>query len=420
MTQDEDKSLRFRCPHCAVKLRGKQAEAGSRRQCPKCKQSFRIPRPKVSAVEQLPTEQPLVPVICTVCRTRMYAGLDQVGSLMECPDCFTQNVVKPPPQKVKSTGPNINLASGYEVGPESDTSAPRSYAQEIIEGAEREVEQQLDEEPETPQQPFLSGVFTFPFYAHAWPVVLGMALSLSIACALVKLAWDMKDSNVLLAPFVVGAAIIMLLLVSVPTLVCWLTVFENTLQGEDDADVRPEGGLLAFVDWAGELGYLALALSLSCTPSVLASKLLDLPIHFLPVLAFIASLAFPVFLLSMMESATPLGAYSKPIWASLYSLWGKWLKFYFFGTLLLALAGVSIVGLLWLGTFPFGPLHTTGAIAVIYACVVFVTIYFRLLGRLGWLLTQEIEIEQEVADELAAESDGISQVDDPSKVSLGV
>ena len=420
LVQEKEKVLRFRCPHCSTQLRGKSSDAGQRRRCPKCQQAFRIPQPQTSGSGEPPPpkKQQLVPVICDVCQTRMHATLDQVGALVECPDCFTQNLVKPPRKDAKSA-PVMDTRFSYDLGPESDVRGAHAYVQEMIAGAERDVEQEIVEEPAVPARPFLSGVLTFPFYQRVWPVILGMVISLSIALGLLKFAWDMQGTTALLAPFVIAIAGVTLLLVCVPAMVCWLTVFENTAQGDDDAEYRPEGGLFAFIDWAGDIGYLVLAISLSCTPGMLLGRLFGLSAEYLPLLVLGASLAFPVLLLSMMETASPFGIYSKPIWYSVFQVPGKWFKFYFFGTILVILACVCFVRIGRLAPLKWSPFFVAEAVAMVYGLITLATIYFRLLGRLAWVLTQEIEIEVE-ADELVDMTVENSETGDASEISLGV
>ena len=348
----------------------------------------------------------------------MYATLDQVGALIECPDCFTQNLVKPPRKDAK-TAPSMDTGFSYDLGPESDNRGAHDYVQEMIAGAEREVEQKIEEEPAVPVRPFLSGVFTFPFYQRVWPVILGMVISLSIALGLLKIAWDMQGGTALVAPFVIVIAGVTLILVSVPAMVCWLTVFENTAQGDDDAEYRPEGGLFAFIDRAGDIGYLVLAISLSCMPGMLLGRLFDLSTEYLPWLVLGASLVFPVLLLSMMETASAFGIYSKPIWFSVFQAPGKWFKFYFFSTILVVLACACFMGIAWLAPLELSPRVVAGAIALVYGMITLATVYFRLLGRLAWVLTQEIEIEVE-ADERVDMTVEISDTGDASEISLGV
>jgi DNA-directed RNA polymerase subunit RPC12/RpoP len=40
--------------------------------------------------------QDYVPVVCSVCHTRLHATADHVGGRLVCPDCGKRNVVPPP------------------------------------------------------------------------------------------------------------------------------------------------------------------------------------------------------------------------------------------------------------------------------------------------------------------------------------
>jgi hypothetical protein len=69
-----------------------------------------------------------------------------------------------------------------------------------------------------------------------------------------------------------------------------------------------------------------------------------------------------------------------------------------------ALGGVSAWGA-WQQSAREWNLPTTSAcFALVFAVVVCTTVYFRLLGRMGWLLTQTIQIELESADQGEEES----------------
>jgi hypothetical protein len=189
------------------------------------------------------------------------------------------------------------------------------------------------------------------------------------------------------------------------------------VQGEEDAEYRPDGGLFAFIDWAGEIFYLSMALTMSVVPGMFIGNLLSFPPAFPPSLLFGASLIFPVLLLSMMETASPLGFYSKPIWGSIWQVKGIWLRFYGLSLCLVAPVGAAVFGLVLVAMRPLTTQLAVGAVAMLYASLTLLTVYFRMLGRLGWVLIQEIDVDvEDPSDELDA--DGRSK--DASKMSLGV
>jgi DNA-directed RNA polymerase subunit RPC12/RpoP len=46
-----------------------------------------------------------IPVVCSLCGTRMYTSRQKIGSQITCPDCHTRTVVKEPPPKPEPTKP---------------------------------------------------------------------------------------------------------------------------------------------------------------------------------------------------------------------------------------------------------------------------------------------------------------------------
>lgn len=57
----------------------------------------------------------LIPVICSACRTRLYAGEDQVGLWKRCPDCERLTEIRAVPPKFILTADDPEAAGGYNV-----------------------------------------------------------------------------------------------------------------------------------------------------------------------------------------------------------------------------------------------------------------------------------------------------------------
>lgn len=58
----------------------------------------------------------LIPVTCTTCRTRMYAGENQVGLWKKCPDCERLTEIRPAPPSFPLVADDPEAAGGYEIG----------------------------------------------------------------------------------------------------------------------------------------------------------------------------------------------------------------------------------------------------------------------------------------------------------------
>ncbi|MDR1485404.1 MAG: hypothetical protein LBT09_11345 [Planctomycetaceae bacterium] len=57
----------------------------------------------------------LIPVICSACKTRLYAGEDQVGMWKRCPDCYRLTEIYAVPQRFILTADNPEAAGGYNL-----------------------------------------------------------------------------------------------------------------------------------------------------------------------------------------------------------------------------------------------------------------------------------------------------------------
>ena len=57
----------------------------------------------------------LVPVICTACKTRMYAGAHQVGLWKKCPDCYRLTLITAAEPEFVLTADDPETAGGYEL-----------------------------------------------------------------------------------------------------------------------------------------------------------------------------------------------------------------------------------------------------------------------------------------------------------------
>lgn len=325
----------------------------------------------------------------------MYATTDQIGMSLECPDCFTQTLVKSPREEAKPAAPRMDKGFGYEVGPEADLVQSKSHAEELLQEADKYVEQKQEEEPELLDKPLLSGVLTYPFHGNILPVLLGISLGWCVVLVLIKIAWDMQGHAALLAPFLVAGTGIVLALVTFPTLVSFQKMLENTSNGDELTDCRPEGGLFAIIDWIGDVIPLSVAIFLSCAPGMIVVKSLQLPDIYLVGMALSAWLIFPVVYLSMLENASVTGLYSKAVLGSFRQMTGNWFLFYISSTLAFTVIGAAVFGLIRLAGQPASGKSAAAAIACLIAIVMSLAIQFRLIGRLGFVMTQKILIDSD-------------------------
>lgn len=394
LNSSNDKTLRFKCPHCSVVLKGKLSNAGKERKCPRCDRTFRIPRPRNSESAEAPQkERSLIPVICGVCSTRMYANSDQIGQSMECPDCFTQNLVKQPKQGIKPTAPSLETGMGYDLEPAQEIEITRSRGEDLLEEADREVEKNIEAEPELPAKPFIQGVWLYPLHGHIFPILLGMVLAWTLVLSMVKFGWDLQGNASAITPILLTASAFMFLLMALPTVVSFQKILVNTSNADDEADCRPDGGMFSFVDWIGECAPMAAALFCCVSPTFGILKVAELRIEYFLAIPIVTYLLFPLLLMSIMESASITGIFSIPVWKSIAQIPGTWFKFYFSTAILatvMAGAGYVILGLsvreLDGRAFAIG-------IAALSAGLAAILIYFRLLGRVALIMTETILVD---------------------------
>ncbi|MDR2642948.1 MAG: hypothetical protein LBC74_09155 [Planctomycetaceae bacterium] len=57
----------------------------------------------------------LIPVICSACKTRLYAGEDQVGLWKRCPDCYRLTEIRAVPPRFILTADDPEAAGGYNI-----------------------------------------------------------------------------------------------------------------------------------------------------------------------------------------------------------------------------------------------------------------------------------------------------------------
>ncbi|MCL2120103.1 MAG: hypothetical protein FWH27_16925 [Planctomycetaceae bacterium] len=125
------------CPICNALLYARDDQIGSTIPCPDCERDVPVRgRPEKAVKEkhvakvyegsstyelltenQLPPDTQLVPVICSLCYTRMYAAIDQIGQEKDCPDCGKMNLVKPVAREaIRTVGELFVSSGGYGVG----------------------------------------------------------------------------------------------------------------------------------------------------------------------------------------------------------------------------------------------------------------------------------------------------------------
>lgn len=402
------------CPVCETFLQVTEDQVGREIVCPDCRLPMVVP-PPVKREETKgrpvadPGEYPLCeeddwrsdarpeaqlsyPVRCPLCDTLIQATADQAGQTVVCRDCETSFVVppRPPPRRKRDLRAEAGEVYGvgdaieplkYEPMIVFDRTRPRPGAQSA---ADRDRGGPLGR-TRPPRWTFFSGIFSFPAYRNSWPRWLGLSLGLIVPlwvgwCA-VALALSPAGPWIEALPWilamVLGATAFVLGIVwATVAFANLLCILRDTAYGHDEVENWPEP---VFVDWLIDSFFVLSSLGVAALIGLAFAQGLGYFIGPGASLLLPASLliAFPVVLLSTLETNFPLNPFSWPVWRSLLSGWWAWGLFYVeTTTLIVAAGGLALVAAYYvpiLGPAPAAPV-----------LVAVLMIYFRLLGRLAW------------------------------------
>jgi DNA-directed RNA polymerase subunit RPC12/RpoP len=366
-------------------------------------------------VDQPPPESPArkkyFAVVCPTCHTRMTTTEDQVGQLLKCPDCRRSVVVPPPPppkpRRLWSEDDGVEVQYQPACEPPPVKVGP-VHNPAILDVARAEAARR--EPPPVPRWPLVTGVFSFPCYSNVCVRWLGLSFWLAIVLALLQGFIAMMAVRSL-GSWVVAVFVSLPLFVSGG--VWWivmssplLAVLEDTSEGVDRVENWPHSVWLCnsirdpiFVLNAGLLSLLPGVAIDAALGRFVAVSWIAIPIG--------AVVLFPFILLSMLEVDSVFAPVSLPVWRSLRKARAAWFGMYLESAALWALVGIIAFcawrngSTLWLAL---------GATAV----VGWLFIYFRLLGRLGWICGERLAKESDAdthadADENVEEDDDIEE-----------
>ncbi|MCA9238261.1 MAG: hypothetical protein KDA44_22465, partial [Planctomycetales bacterium] len=161
----------------------------------------------------------------------------------------------------------------------------------------------------------------------------------------------------------------------------WLAVVAESADGHRRLHNPPTS---VYLDWLGDAVYLGVAAVAAALPACGVARFIPWgPLNPLAVGAVAWAAALPVMLLSALEEASPMGVLSPRVWSSLVRRPLHWALFYAMSALIVAFA-VSLV--------------VAAPAAVNFLAPMFVAVslvYFRLLGLLGWWLSESMADDEE-------------------------
>jgi len=275
---------------------------------------------------------------------------------------------------------DYELEAATAIDPEADLR--QMVKQEYARDAERPIVQPGKSLPDPPASPFITGVFTFPFYQSVLANWLAISVALMATGLMSGFTFIYGSQVGMMAIRALGPAVGMLavLCFSYVASIC-LVIIEETANGWDEIDHWPD------VDWRAwfiSLCYMG-AIAIECA---LVGWIVNLPFQllldtYIP-MTLVAFVLYPIGLLSALEVGSPWMPYSRPVILSLNRVWWAWVTFYLESA---AVAGVTVLITLgstraeyWSGIAICSPV--VGAALLIYA---------RLLGRLGWVASGSVD-----------------------------
>ena len=196
MSEGTNEGLSIRCPECQKRLKVPPKMAGKRVPCPSCKAMLNLPTFEPSEPNQAKVVQPIsldsdlddigfkladiapkssanksfaeehlgvdindlkekeYSYPCKVCGTMMYAKPSDIGSMVHCPDCYSEySVPGPPKQKAQARDPDLNKIAAVALAPVKanrprSQEMGRSTAEDYLAKAEKEVDEGDQEDRE--------------------------------------------------------------------------------------------------------------------------------------------------------------------------------------------------------------------------------------------------------------------------------
>ena len=336
----------------------------------------------VSAVQH---PDDFITVVCPTCHARLTARWDQAGKKTTCPDCGVKLQIpfpKPPPAELKPDPAKIGQYDVSEAvqSPPLETRILDSLA--LIYGVPV---------PEPPRWTFFSGVFEFPWYRDTLPRWLYLTIGLLawgefVIGALSLLGVGSSEGIGSIAVVAIGFMVLPIMWITIWTFSyttsCLLAVVQQTAAGNDviawpDETWRERFWKLLYVV------YLLVFAAPAGAGVEALTRLTRLQSDFFGIPGCVTVFVlFPFILLSSLESDTQWAPATLRILLSLVTHAWCWIVFYA-GTALLA---APLLALVVYGYFRH-PFWTAALAAPSLAALVL--IYARLLGRLGWRITNE-------------------------------
>jgi DNA-directed RNA polymerase subunit RPC12/RpoP len=429
------------CRVCQTQMYGRPDQVGKEVKCPDCGARTVVPPPPPPKRKNIPAalegeqyelwdtdEQPLpsqlaaaqptyIAVRCKHCDTLMYATEKQAGQTIACPDCGKRHVV---PQPTKQAAKRSVLASDAET-PRLDPAAAPGDRPLVLPLPKRGMDFEVDQDaayarareksertgkameidsrfrPVLPRFPLLTGILPFPFSAGCRERWAALTIGLLLWAWLIVdgvPAWATWKGDAAGAMAAMGGLAETML--GAIGAILWIAAASNILiavvsQSAAGADQIREWPPMNFIMSMSEMLPVSVAVVFTAAPGWMLGRLIaEEPWQLALMTGGSLLLGFPVTLLSQLAGNSTWELIELKVLGTMVRCPFSMILFYLESACLAVICAAA--GLLAYQYHEYLPL----AFAPLYALCLF--LYARLLGRLGWRLTEAAPVEDLDAD----------------------
>jgi hypothetical protein len=250
--------------------------------------------------------------------------------------------------------------------------------------AQVKLDEREKQRPKGPQRPFLDGVYTFPLQPTSLAGFVAVSVLVCLIGYLVQVTIDMEGLGQILGIFVMMIAGILAFVTIALSTNQLMDVLHWTAMGYPD--IQESTGFELF-EVVRKICFVINAFAVSALPGVLlAVPFSNLLVRF-ALLATSVFWFYPFVMLSMVDGESAISFYSSFIKASFKNVRSAWLKLY---ASVAVLFGIAAVPHLLDRVFP----HIAWLYVALCLTFALAMIYFRLLGRLAWVIDQQVALSK--------------------------
>jgi hypothetical protein len=329
-------------------------------------------------------------VVCKVCESVIYCRRQHVGKRIRCSDCGSPvTVPEPPPPRPKSTLRAVDPGIGMRPAAKMDVF--KTNADSLLAKAAAKYHEEERRKPIPPKRPFVEGVWTFPFHLEVLPVLVVIAFLGCLVPYFVQLALAMRGQEMVIGMMLfIPIALLSLATFFVATN-SFMTIVATTAMGFSKIEWQKFEileGLKNAILFITSLGVsFGPGTSLALMVGAPNAAFMALPIGFV---------MFPFVFLSMLDAGSAVVPFTPYIWNTLSQDRRAWVKFYVASLPVFLLMTLPHVIVLVLQSTPILS-ELVPLLALFFAAITLTTtgslVYFRLLGRLAWVIDNQISLE---------------------------